>query len=576
MTHTLKMAPYGQASFTSLRGADFAYVDKTKFIPVLEQCGTFYPFMVRPRRFGKSVFANMLMAYYDKAAAGDFKKNFSGTWIGEHPTALANQYFALKFDFSGIVRNEDLVETFIEKVKAGMQHFANRYLCDDEQLQSILDSDYKSPVLLLLKFLRHVSKKINGELYLVIDEYDQFSQEILSSDPDRFRNITGADGFLKGFYANIKDATQNLIKWVYITGVTSISLDSMTSGFNIALNVSTLPEFAPMLGFTDDELRGLIPQIVDVERYGHSVEEIFNRMKVLYDGYRFSPDSDVTVFNSSMCLYYLREIAARNTEPAVLLDPAFSIDLTKIDGILSLSRDKGFVEKIVTNVLFDRPIPTMGLSSCINMNASMGVSNREVLTALVFMGFLTFSADNAKYLVCPNRAVKELFFKYWFWRVEHLQQEVNFFQDDQKQAVASLAGGDVRPLLQFVAEALSQSVGVHALTHLNETAIQMAVHMAVNTNSVYKVTAAEEALGVGHADLVLRPNPQHPDAAGWLIEFKYLRKSEAKQPAIDSKLSEAEAQLNRYASAENMANIPNLKKAAVVFAGTELKGLKVC
>ena len=189
MTHALKKAPYGLASFTSLRAFGFAYVDKTKFIPVLEECGTFFPFIVRPRRFGKSVFANMLMAYYDRAAAGDFKKNFSGTWIGEHPTALANKYFVLKFDFSGIVNNDDLIETFIEKVKAGMQHFANRYLSEDEQLQCILDSNYTSPVLLLLKFLRHISRKIDGKLYLIIDEYDQFSQEILSSDPDRFRGL---------------------------------------------------------------------------------------------------------------------------------------------------------------------------------------------------------------------------------------------------------------------------------------------------------------------------------------------------------------------------------------------------
>ena len=191
------------------------------------------------------------------------------------------------------------------------------------------------------------------------------------------------------------------------------------------------------------------------------------------------------------------------------------------------------------------------------------------------MGFLTFSTDSQNCLVCPNRVVKELFFKYWFWRFEHLQQEVDFPNDPQKPAVAALTRGEVPPPLVFVADALSQSIGVHALTHLNETAIQMAVHMAVNTNSTYKVTAEEEALGVGHADLILRPNKQYPDAAGWLIEFKYLKPSEITPQTINAKLAEAETQLNRYAAAENIANIPNLKKAADVFSGTELKGLKV-
>lgn len=573
MTHALKKAPYGQASFTTLREFDFAYVDKTKFIPVLEECGTFFPFIVRPRRFGKSVFADMLTAYYDRAAAQNFKTNFSGTWIGKHPTPLANQFLVLKFDFSGISNGENLILNFIQKVKDGMQDFVLRYLPQDRQMQDVLDAEYTSPVTLLLEFLRLVPVKIKGKLYLIIDEYDQFAQEVLSRDPERFRAMTGAEGFLKAFYACLKEATLKKIGRIYITGVTSISLDSMTSGFNIAKNLSASPMCAAVFGFTHDELRGLIPQIVDVERYGHSVDQIFDRMKVLYDGYRFSAKSDVTVFNSSMCLYYLGEIADTNEEPEVLLDPAFSVDLSKIEGLLSLGR-REFVDNVVSKVLMDQSISIGTLSGAINLNASAALSDDDLLTALVFMGFLTFSQENSSRLVCPNLAVKEVFFNYWFQWIGK-GNRLSFPSSDLARAMQKLESGDAAPILKLVSERLTQCVGSHAHAHLSETVIQFAACMALNTSWNYKVTVEEEATGSGFTDLVLRPNKCRPDVAGWLIEFKYLKKSEAKQTAIDAKLDEAAEQLTRYAAAENIANIPNLRKAAVVFAGTELKGLKV-
>ena len=330
---------------------------------------------------------------------------------------------------------------------------------------------------------------------------------------------------------------------------------------------------AAVFGFTHDELRGLIPQIVDVERYGHSVDEIFDRMKVLYDGYRFSAKSDVTVFNSSMCLYYLGEIADTNEEPEVLLDPAFSVDLSKIEGLLSLGR-REFVDNVVSKVLMDQSISIGTLSGAINLNASAALSDDDLLTALVFMGFLTFPQENSSRLVCPNLAVKEVFFNYWFQWIGK-GNRLSFPSSDLARAMQKLESGDAAPILKLVSERLTQCVGSHAHAHLSETVIQFAVCMALNTSWNYKVTVEEEATGSGFTDLVLRPNKRRPDVAGWLIEFKYLKKSEAKQTAIDAKLDEAAEQLTRYAAAENIANIPNLRKAAVVFAGTELKGLKV-
>lgn len=574
MKQELKQVPYGEPSFAYLRGAGYAYVDKTHFIQVLEQCGTRFPFIVRPRRFGKSLFANMLMAYYDKAAAGDFDERFSGTWIGDHPTPWASKFLVLKLDFSGIEGGDGLIDNFIIKVKFGLRNFVTRYLPEDPQMQELLDASWTSPAALLTSFFSLVGRKLRDEIYLIIDEYDLVAQEFFSTDPERFRAMTGALGFLKTFYAAIKShATCGCVKRTFITGVTSISLDSMTSGFNLATNITHDAEFVGMMGFTDEELRRLIPQIVDLDRYGHSVDEIIDRMKVLYDGYRFCPESDVTVLNSSMCLYYLSEIARRNAEPPVLLDPSFSIDLSKIEGILSLGRPD-FVDEVVLDVLFNRHIAIGTLSGAINLNASAELTSDDVLTALVFMGFLTFSSEAPDYLVCPNLAVKDVFFKYWFRRIGK-NDDLTFPPTELKKAIDSLKNGDPESLMNYVGNRLNRCVGGHVHAHINETAIQLAVCMALSTEGDYLVSAEEEALGAGYTDLILRPASSHLDAAGWVIEFKYLKKSEATPNLVEAKIAEASRQLKRYSKASNIESISNLRLAAAVFAGTELKACRV-
>ena len=454
----------------------------------------------------------------------------------------------------------------------------NRYLPEDSQVQKLLDASWSSPAALLASFFRLAKRKLRDGIYLIIDEYDQFAQEILSKDPERFRAMTGAEGFLKAFYACIKDvATSGYVKRTFITGVTSISLDSMTSGFNQATNITHDAEFAGMMGFTDEELRQLIPQIVNLEQYGHSVDEVFDRMKDLYDGYRFSKDSDVTVFNSSMCLYYLRALAKTNAEPEDLLDPSFNMDMSKIDGILSLG-NRSEVDSIVVDVLCDIPIESSGGLTTLNLNAASGFSKRNVLSALVFMGFLTFSAIGSQRIVCPNRAVKDLFYRYWFWHFDNIE-DFAFPIESQQKAIDELAAGNVRPILEFVSDTLSSSVGVHLHAHVDETAIQFALAMALNTSTCYKVTLEEEALGVGFTDLILKPNNHNSSMPGLVIELKYVKNSETKSETteyvISSKIAEAEEQLIRYSAAENVKSIPNLRRVAAVFSGAELASVKV-
>ena len=378
MNHSLKNAPYGEPSFVFLREAGWAYVDKTRYIRVLEECGSRFPFIVRPRRFGKSLFADMLMAYYDKAAAGKFDQRFAGTWISEHPTRWAGKFHVLKLDFSGIDGGEGLIDNFIINILSGLEDFVIRCLPEDSQMQELLDASWSSPAALLTSFLSLAETKLRDGIYLIIDEYDWFAQELFSKDPERYRAVTGAEGCFKSFYACIKAAATDGAVRTFITGVTFVSLDGVIAGFNIATDITYDADFAGMMGFTDDELRRLIPQVVDLDRYGHTVDEVFDRMKDLYHGYRFSKDSDVTVFNSSMCLYYLSALAKTNAEPRELRDPAFSADTSKIDVILSLS-EEAVVKSIVEDVLLDKPIESSGGWFVLTLNASAGFNLSSLL-----------------------------------------------------------------------------------------------------------------------------------------------------------------------------------------------------
>lgn len=425
----------------------------------------------------------------------------------------------LKFDFSGVGgAREAITDGFMLKLKAGMWQFVKRYLRGNPQIEAVLDKDHPAPSALLTEFLTTVQSLVSDRIFLIIDEYDHLAQRFISKDRETLDSITGTEGLLTEFYAVIQAFSESLIERGFITGVTSMSMNLVTSGLSHATDISNCPAFSSCLGFTDEELRKLIPEAVDTRRYGRSVDEILERMKALYDGYRFSPESEVTVVNSSMALYYLRGTARVNCEPLDLMDPAFSTGLSKIEPILSLGRPE-FVEEVVLNVLWERPIPFEPSGGTIDLDAEGKFSREGVLTFLVFMGFLTFSAASSGSLVCPNPVVKEVFFKYWFRRLGRTE-DLTFPPTALKKAVDSLKAGDAEPILALVTDRLKRCVAGNDHALLDETTLLLAVSMALCTQPDYQVTAKEKGRESGCAELTLSPARSNPDAAGWRFEFE--------------------------------------------------------
>ncbi len=569
-SNIIKQAPYGCAKYEQIVGQSYAYVDKTKFIEVLEkESGTLYPFIVRPRRFGKTLFTSVLQAYYDRALADRFEQNFKGTYIFEHKTDLANSFRVLKFDFSGNSK-EDVISNFIKKLHVGISSFVSRYPVAG--CQRLLVEKYSSPSAFFDDFVSLYNTQIDQDIFIIIDEYDQFSNEILAENKELFRQVTSSQGFLKDFYASLKSATVNgPVARVFITGVTSISLDSMTSGFNIAKNISSLPKFAAMLGFTDEELKALIPQVVDLSKYDHSVQEIYDRMKVLYDGYRFSRDNQVSVFNAAMSLYYLDNLAMLNREPDTLLDPSFSTDLSKVDAILSLG-SKDVIRKIIEKALRREPIPFDQALSVVNLNSQNKLSEADILSTMVYMGYLTYTADDPYALQVPNRAVSQQFFEYY---LRYLKGDSgwSFVPRLFEQAFLKLAQGDPSPLLYLLTSALSSSSGIHKSLHLSESDYQTMLQAAMFFNAEYEVKAEHEVCGKTHGFTDLVFIPKKDQLCSYVFELKYLTKKVATKVAVNKALENAQTQLYKYSQDEYLGSLKNLKLVAVIFVGTEIKAL---
>lgn len=570
----LKRIPYGEASFVTLRQEVSAYVDKTKFIERLEDSGKKFIFIVRPRRFGKTLFAGMLATYYDKALSNEFDKYFANTYIATNKTALANSFYILRFDFSGVAVGTvvDIVQLFIQKIRVGIRAFTLRYNLPD--IKALLDRQYTTPAELFDEFASIVMEYTGKKIYVIIDEYDQFTNEVLAVDKQGFKAITSSEGFLKSFYASLKTATNDdgPVARIFITGVTSISLDSMSSGFNIAKNITNEYKYNAMFGFTSSELKKLITQVIDLKKYGQTLEDIHSRMKELYNGYRFSPDCKIPVFNASMCLFYLDAIRQTNKEPSKLLDPAFSQDLSKIHGILNLA-DQNTVKQIIHASLKREKIIFPAISDVININNTNSLSKADVLSVLVYMGFLTWD-ETGKCLVVPNRTVNQQFFEYYLNFVRNFK-DFNVTASYLEHAFEELKDGKPQRFLTEVSTTLQNTTGIHSSSHLKESDFCTALATAANFSQNFRPALEYEVRGAkqGYVDLVLIPvaNCNY----SYAFEIKYLPKSKASLVAINLKLDEAKKQLTNYSKSEQLRTLPNLIMVAVIYVGTGLEHFEV-
>ena len=546
--------PYGSANFNSFNEDKVAFVDKTNFIEVIDKLDTKYPILLRPRRFGKTTFVQMLDYFYDISKKDQYDEVFRGTKIHEMNLPSHNTYHVLNLEFSEIYGNTSaqLVEGFTSNIIDSITDFIDRY---PEVNFEVDEYKNKTPSALINAFFTSCKIAFKGkqDLYVIIDEYDNFANEILSKNRDLFKEITNANGFLKAFYKAIKKHTTKVIAKTFITGVSSVSLDSLTSGFNIAKNVTCHPKLNEFAGFTKDELIGLIEKLVDTKALNTTAENIAEIMRQAYNGYAFCPEATHTLFNSSMCLNYIDYISLKKTieNPERVLDPACAFDKSKVADIISFT-PKNVLKLVASEFESTGEIVISELAQSINLNQLEQYDLQTSLSVLYYLGYLTIKNDGVGSGICltyPNKMMKYMF------ELCFINALIPKIEDDENCIfdITSMLRGDTSldGFIDSVTEYLSLRITNQHLLGFNENTIKVLVRAKLEDLKMLSVNTEQKLtvpmVGEKFADLVV----DNQKGTYYLFEFKYFSKAKAQQHPniLQEKIAEATEQINCYKKA---------------------------
>ena len=397
----MKKLPYGISNYEELIEDGYYYVDKTMYIEKLENLAEKRILFLRPRKFGKTLFTSTLENYYDLKKVDKFERLYGQTYIGKNSTKLKNSYHILKFNFSGIdTENEDTtIKGFKKEVASSIKLFVEKYGLDfyintDDEAENILDNLIKAFTI----------QKTEEKIYVIIDEYDHFANELLGFNTNQFKSLVSKNGKVRKWYEILKKGTESVIDRIFITGVAPITLDSLTSGFNISSDKTQDREFNAMMGFTEQELRELMKaQNIEEEKQ----EELIPVMRENYDGYRFSLHGKEKIYNSNMCLYFLNNYVRFHEVPEQIIDVNIASDYTKLGKMLDLCQGEER-EKVI-----EKTVSGEGIVSEIRQkfNPAMEFTETDLVSMLYYLGYLTIEDEEIGYpkLNIPNKVMKEMY-----------------------------------------------------------------------------------------------------------------------------------------------------------------------
>lgn len=563
----MRRIPYGISDYKTLIEENYVFVDKTKYIEKLENYHSPYIFFLRPRRFGKSLFTSMLAYYYDVSKKEEFHGLFGKTYIGENITQKHNGYFILNFTFSSL--NTDTAETlkssFLRRIYDSFISFLDRY-----NLDLALDFNNTEPAMALSNFFTVIRKHIDKPIYVIIDEYDHFANELLSFKPELFKDLVSKTGFVRKWYEMLKDWTkeENMVKRVFATGVSPITLDSMTSGFNIADNLTRHVNFNEMIGFTEFEVIDLIKNTYNKSLSFKEIEELMTVLKVNYNGYLFSEEANTRLFNSDMILYYLKYYVETGKAPKKLIDENIASDYSKIGNLFSLTT-RGSSTKIIDKIL--RNDELIGEITT-QFSLEKEFDEDDFLSLLFYLGFLTIDSEDFGDIIykVPNQVVKGLYFEYF---AKKLEEECNYEIDikEIKKAVKNIGlNGDIGYFIKLVEKTLNK-LSNRDFISFDEKYVKVIMMAYLNLSTVYLVKSEYEVEN-GYIDIALLNNHIVKPKYYGIIELKYVTKSEYEkygEALVNTRKEEAIEQVNKYKTSTELIAIDNFKKWVIVFVKDE-------
>ena len=554
----MKEIPYGISDYEKLINNNCYYVDKTKYIELLEIPSNSYVMFLRPRKFGKTLFTSVLENYYDINKKGSFDKLFGETYIGKHPSKLKNSYYILRFNFSGIdtTSEETTINKFKEKVTASIQDFIDRYKID-----FYINPELSAEGLLNNLIIAFKNQKQGEKLYVIIDEYDHFANELLGFRTKEFKNLISKNGKIRKWYEILKEGTESVIDRIFITGVAPITLDSMTSGFNIISDLTRDREFNEIMGFTKEELIKIMDsQEIKKEKQ----EELLPIMEENYDGYRFSKDAEIKIYNSNMCLYFLNEYIKHKEIPEELVDTNIASDYSKIGNMLRLCRNENRLD-IIGKTVSGKGILTTLIRQ---FNPEKSFEEAEMVSMLYYLGYLTIVGERLGKveLGIPNKAIKEIYAMYF---LKILEEDTNLKINEKQynEILEEIAlKGKIDKITKLVEEYLS-NLSNRDFIGFDEKYIKIMFYCILMNFEMYWVKSEME-IKRNYPDILLIPRDLNNNYYSIMIEFKYLKKGEENK--LKEKQEEAKEQIIRYSNFEEIKSLENLKKFTVVVVNDKI------
>ena len=554
----MKKLPYGISNYEELIEDGYYYVDKTQYIEKLENLAEKRILFLRPRKFGKTLFTSTLENYYDKQKEEKFEKLYGETYIGKNPTKLKNSYHILKFNFSGIdTENEETtIKGFKKEVASSIEVFVKKYGLDfyintDDEAENILDNLIKA----------FGVQRAEEKIYVIIDEYDHFANELLGFNTNQFKNLVSKNGKVRKWYEILKKGTESVVDRIFITGVAPITLDSLTSGFNISSDKTQDERFNGMMGFTEQELK----ELMKVQNIKNDEQEILIPiMRENYNGYKFSLHGKEKIYNSNMCLYFLNSYTELGRIPERLIDVNIASDYTKLGKMLDLCKGEER-EKVI-----EKTVSGEGIISEIRQkfNPAMEFTETDLVSMLYYLGYLTIAGEvfEKPELKIPNKVMKQLYSEY-FLEILKKETDLQVTEDDYNEMLREIAlEGKIDKIIEMLGKYL-KNLSNRDYIKMDEKYIKLIFYCIAMNLKIFRLKSEMEVQRK-YPDILLIPKDPSKGYKGVMIEFKYLKKGEENK--LQEKQKQAREQIKEYGEFEEIKELENIYKYTVVAVNDEV------
>ena len=569
-----KRIPYGMQNFEDVIKEDCYYVDKTPFVEQIEESNKYF-FFIRPRRFGKTLTLSMLENYYDINKKDKFDEIFGKLYIGQNPTPEHSTYLIIHLNFAEVAAG-------LDDYKDGLDNHCRlvfNFFCDI--YAHILPADTKAGLqqepdaVSKLRFLCQKCQEVGKKIYLFIDEYDNFTNMILAHEEHlvRYRNQTHGEGYLRQFFNTIKGAAGNTLGRVFVTGVSPVTMDDLTSGFNIGTNYSLSPDFNEMTGFTEEEVRKMLDYYGSVLPFNHTTDELIKVMKPWYDNYCFAEDryGETTMYNSVMVLNFVDNYIRSNYQiPKKMVETNIRIDYDKLRMLIrhdkEFAHDASIIQQLVTQGFV---IGTLNE----NFPAERINDPDNFLSLLFYFGMVTIDGTykgETKFII-PNEVVRDQMYTYLL--DTYKENDLVYDRYSKGKLESKLAyDGQFKPYFEYIADCLKKYSSQRD-KQKGEAFVHGFTLAMTSQNKFYRPISELDNDG-GYADIFLSPlcDIYKDMIDSYIIELKYCN-SQTTDEQVKKLFEEASAQISRYADSDMVreaVKTTKLHKLVVIYRGAEM------